>query len=499
MAGKQSKLHAVAKTPSGIPGLDQITNGGLPRGRCTLVAGGPGSGKTLVGMEFLLRGALDYGEPGVCMSFEEPAEDIAINMNSLGYDVPGLIKAKKLFIDYVHVERKEIEETGEYDLDGLFIRLQDAINRVGAKRVLLDTVEVLFSGLTDTSLLRAELRRLFRWLSDKGMTAVITGETGTQMFTRYGLEEYIADCVILLDHRVTEQVSTRRLRVLKYRGSAHGTNEYPFLVNEGGIAVVPITALGLTHAASRERLSSGIPELDGMLGQKGFYRGSSILITGTAGTGKSSFASYFANSACERGERCLYFAFEESPSQILRNMNSVGLNLERWIKKDLLRIHARRPTSTGLEGHLATMHQMVEEFKPSAVVVDPITNLISIGDVNAVKAMLTRLIDFLKMQEITAMFTNLSLEGLLEQTTIGISSLMDVWILLKDVEHGEERRRQLYLLKSRGMAHSNRMQEFWLSDQGISMAAPVPSLERESARTGRNHEKRKTSKAVLAS
>ncbi len=326
---------------------------------------------------------------------------------------------------------------------------------------------------------------------------MVTAETGTESFTRYGLEEYIADCVILLDHRVTEQVSTRRLRVLKYRGSAHGTNEYPFLLDEGGLAVVPITSIGLTHTASTERISSGIPGLDEMLGNRGFYRGSSILVSGTAGTGKSSFASYFANAACHRNERCLYFAFEESPSQILRNMNSVGLDLERWMKRDLLRIHARRPTSTGLEGHLATMHQMVEDFKPTTVVVDPITNLISVGDVNAVKAMLTRLIDLLKMHQITAFFTNLTMEGMLEQTSIGISSLMDVWILLKDVEHGEQRQRIIYLLKSRGMAHSNRMQEFWLSEHGITMAPPGDLLQLRNRRTGKPNEQGKNNKKAL--
>src|SRR5579872_4143699 len=364
--------HRLVKVPTGIAGLDQVTHGGFPKGRTALVCGGPGTGKTLLGLEFLVHGAQQFNEPGVCIAFEETAAELVTNMASLGYDLAALVRQHKMAIDYVHVDRKQIEETGEYDLEALFIRLRYAIDRVKAKRVMLDTLEVLFAGFKEEGIVRAELRRIFHWLKEAGVTAVITAETGSNALTRYGLEEYVADCVILLDHRVTEQVSTRRLRVMKYRGSAHGTNEYPFLVNEGGIAVVPITALGLTHAASRERLSSGIPELDGMLGQKGFYRGSSILITGTAGTGKSSFASYFANSACERGERCLYFAFEESPSQILRNMNSVGLNLERWIKKDLLRIHARRPTSTGLEGHLATMHQMVEEFKPSAVVVDPI-------------------------------------------------------------------------------------------------------------------------------
>lgn len=481
MAAKATPSRAVAKVPTGLSGLDQVLNGGVPRGRNTLIIGGPGSGKTLIGMEFLLRGARDFGEPGICMSFEETDQQLRANVASLGYNLDALVRARKLLVDYVYIERREIEETGEYDLEGLFIRLEHAIKRIKAKRILLDTIEVLFSGLGNEAILRAELRRLFRWLSNHGLTAMVTAERGDGALTRYGLEEYVADCVLLLDHRVNEQVSTRRLRVVKYRGSAHGTDEYPFLIDRSGISVFPITSVGLAHEAQSERISSGVSGLDKMLGNKGFYRGSSILMTGTAGTGKSSFASFFANSACARGERCLYFAFEESPSQILRNMRSVGLNLERWIKRGLLRIHAVRPTSTGLEGHLAAMHKLITDHKPSVVVVDPITNLISIGDPVAVKAMLTRMIDFLKMEGITGLFTNLTLEGAMEQTVIGISSLMDSWVLLRDVEQGEARRRVLYLLKSRGMAHSNRMVEFDLSERGITLHTDGLALQQRTS------------------
>ncbi|HET9836911.1 MAG TPA: circadian clock protein KaiC [Candidatus Angelobacter sp.] len=458
------------KVPTGIRGLDQVTHGGFPKGRTALVCGGPGTGKTLLGLEFLARGAMLYDEPGVCIALEETTEELVTNMASLGYDLPALIKAKKLAIDYVHIERKQIEETGEYDLEGLFIRLRAAIDSVKAKRVLLDTIEVLFLSLKNEGIVRAELRRLFHWLKDAGVTAVITAEVGDKMLTRYGLEEYVADCVIVLDHRVNEQISTRRLRVMKYRGSSHGTNEYPFLIDDSGISVVPITSLGLTHTASTERLSSGVPSLDEMLGGKGFFRGSSVLITGTAGTGKSSFAAAFASAACARGERALYFAYEESPSQILRNMNSVGINLERWIKRGLLNIHATRPTASGLESHLVSMYHDIQDFDPSIVIVDPITNLVSAGDLTAVKAMLTRLIDFLKLKHITALFTNLVFGLDIEETAIGISSLMDTWVVLRDVPHGRaERVRTLNLLKSRGMAHDTRMHTFALSAKGIDI------------------------------
>jgi circadian clock protein KaiC len=458
------------KVPTGIRGLDQVTHGGFPKGRTALVCGGPGAGKTLLGLEFLARGALLYNEPGVCIALEETAEELMTNMASLGYDLPALVKAKKLAIDYVHIERKQIEETGEYDLEGLFIRLRAAIDQVKAKRVLLDTIEVLFLSLKNEGIVRAELRRLFHWLKDAGVTAVITAEIGDKMLTRYGLEEYVADCVIMLDHRVKEQISTRRLRVMKYRGSSHGTNEYPFLIDDHGISVIPITSLGLTHTASTERISSGVPSLDTMLGAKGFFRGSSVLITGTAGTGKSSFAAAFASAACVRGERALYFAYEESPSQILRNMSSVGINLEKWIKRGLLKIHATRPTASGLEAHLATMYNEIQEFKPNIVIVDPITNLVAAGDLLSVKGMLTRLIDFLKLKHITAMFTNLVFHDSIEETAVGISSLMDSWLVLRDVSHGEaERVRTLNLLKSRGMAHDTRMHTFTLSAKGIDI------------------------------
>lgn len=460
---------ALEKVPTGIRGLDQVTHGGFPKGRTALVCGGPGAGKTLLGLEFLVRGAELYNEPGVCVAFEETVQELTTNMASLGHNLAALAKTKKLALDYVEVERKQIEETGEYNLDGLFVRLKQAIDEIKAKRVLLDTVELLFLGLKNEGVVRAELRRLFHWLKDAGVTAVVTAETGDRTLTRYGLEEYVADCVILLDHRVTEQVSTRRLRVVKYRGSSHGTNEYPFLMDEEGISVMPITSVGLTHGAPTERISSGVPGLDRMLGKEGFFRGCSILITGTAGTGKSSFSASFVNAACERGERALYFAFEESPSQILRNMSSVGMNLQRWMKSGLLKIHASRPTTTGLEAHLAQMYKEVEEFGPDVVVIDPITNLVSVGDQSQVKAMLTRLIDFLKIKGITAMFTNLVFGDEIEERAIGISSLMDSWLVLRDISNGADRIRTLNLLKCRGMAHDMRVHSFTLGEKGITI------------------------------
>ena len=474
---KSRAQEFVAKTPTGTEGLDAITRGGIPTGRNTLVCGGAGSGKTLFAMKYLLCGALQYDEPGLLVSFEETTEELAQNVASLGYDLPALMRKKMLSVDQIQVARHEFEETGEYDLSGLFVRMEHGIRSIGAKRVVLDTAEVLFSGLPNEAIVRAELRRLFRWLKSQGVTTIITAETGKGTLTRHGLEEYVADCVILLDHRVNEQLSTRRLRVVKYRGSAHGTNEYPFLLDESGLSVVPITSVGLNHLAKTDRVSSGVIGLDQMTGGKGFYRNSSILISGTAGTGKSSFAAHFVNAACARGECCMYFAFEESPSQIHRNMRSVGLNLERWIKKGLLKIVASRPTSTGLEGHLARMHRDIESFKPSIVVVDPITNLISAGEGGAVKSMLTRLIDYLKMENITALFTNLTVKGMIEETSIGISSLMDAWILLREMEifvrdatgDTPERQRAIHLLKSRGMAHSRKIEPFEIADDGIHM------------------------------
>src|SRR5512145_1009254 len=403
--------RALPKAPTGIAGLDEIMRGGLPKGRPTLVCGGAGCGKTLLAAEFLIRGATQFGEPGAFISFEETGEELAQNVRSLGFDLDELVEEKKLALDYVRVEPAEIVEAGEFDLEGLFVRLGLAIDSVGAKRIVLDTIESLFGGFSNEALLRSELRRLFRYLKDRGVTAVITGERGERTFTRQGLEEYVSDCVILLDHRVIEQVSTRRLRIVKYRGTTHGTNEYPFLIDENGFSVLPLTSLQLNHAASTERISSGIPRLDNMLGGEGYYRGSSVLISGTAGTGKTSLSAHFANATCARGERCLYLAFEESPAQLVRNMKSIGADLHPWIKKGLLRLEASRPTLLGMEAHLAVIHKMVNEFEPQVVILDPISNFSTAGTEADAQAMLLRLIDLLKSRQITAMFVHLTTGG----------------------------------------------------------------------------------------
>jgi len=464
-------LEPLQKSPTGIQGLDEITRGGLPKGRPTLFCGSAGCGKTLFATEFLVRGAMQYDEPGVFMSFEETGEELTKNVASLGFDLKNLIATKKLVIDHVQVDRSEIEETGEYDLEALFIRLGYAIDSIGAKRVVLDTLESLFAALPNEAILRAELRRLFGWLKTRGMTAVITAERGAGTLTRHGLEEYVSDCVILLDHRVTDLVSTRRLRVIKYRGSTHGTNEYPFLIDEQGISVLPITSIGLNHQVSNERVPSGIPRLDTMLGGEGFYRGSSILVSGTPGTGKSSMAAHFADASCSRGERCIYFSFEESEQQIIRNMRSIGIDLGRWVKRGLLRFHGSPPTAHGLEMHLVTMNKQIAEFRPSVAVVDPVTNLISTGTAKEVESTLTRLIDFLKGHGITLFFTSLTHGNFnLERSEVGMSSLMDTWILLRDIESNGERNRGIYIIKSRGMAHSNQIREFKLSDTGVHVS-----------------------------
>lgn len=473
---RRSSGHSVAaqtaleKCPTGIHGLDEITGGGLPKGRPTLVCGSAGCGKTMLAMEFLVRGIHEHGEPGVFMSFEETEEELAKNVRSLGFDLNDLERRKKLVLDYVRVERSEIEETGEYDLEGLFVRLNHAIDTVGAQRVVLDTIESLFSGLSNTAILRSELRRLFRWLKQKGVTAVITGERGEGTLTRQGIEEYVSDCVILLDHRVTEQVSTRRLRVVKYRGSTHGTNEYPFNITASGISVLPITSVGLDHQVTSERVSSGNPQLDRMLGGQGYYRGSTILVSGTAGTGKTSLAASFVEAACNRGEKCLYFAFEESPNQILRNMRSIGLDLEPHVRKGLLVFHASRSTFQGLELHLVEAHRLLEEHRPTIVVLDPVTNLLSAGAQPEVDGMLMRLVDYIKGRGVTAMLTALTRGSRgLEHTDVDISSLIDTWILLRDIESSGERNRGMYVLKSRGMAHSNQIREYHLTDHGMEL------------------------------
>jgi circadian clock protein KaiC len=464
------KRNTLPKAPTSIQGLDEITGGGLPKGRPTLVCGSAGCGKTLFAMEFLVRGAMKYNEPGVFVSFEESESELIANVASLGFDLPGMIADKKMWLEHIHVEKSEISQSGEYDLEGLFIRIHHAIESIKAKRVVLDTIESLFSGLPNPLILRAELRRLLHWLKRKGVTTIITAERGNGAFTREGLEEYVSDCVILLDHRVSDQSSIRRLRIVKYRGSTHGTNEYPFLIDEDGFSVLPVTSLGLNYSSSRERISTGIPRLDTMLSGKGYFRGSTVLVSGTAGTGKTSIASQFIEAACKRGERVLFFTYEESPAQLVRNMCSIGINLEPWVDKGLLHFHAVRPTLYGLETHLTTSIKLINEFKPAIVILDPI-NAFVVGDNQVeVKAMLLRLVDFLKLKKITAFFTSLTSAGdNMEMSDVYVSSLIDTWLLLRDIEIGGERNRGLYVLKSRGMEHSNQIREFKLTNRGIEL------------------------------
>ena len=466
------------KTRTGIVGLDEITGGGLPKGRPTLICGEAGSGKTLFSIEFIVRGATDFNEPGVFVAFEEKSEELAMNVTSLGYDLNKLIASKKIRIDHVHIDRSEIEETGEYDLEGLFIRLGHAIDSIGAKRVVLDTIENLFSGLSNEGILRAEIRRLFVWLKNKGVTAVITGERGEGKLTRQGLEEYVSDCVILLDHRIQNQISTRRLRVVKYRGSVHGTNEYPFLIDDDGISVMPVTSLKLECKVSSQRISSGIDTLDEMLGGKGFFKGSSILVSGTAGTGKTSISASFADATCKRNERCLFLAFEESPEQIMRNMRSIGMNLKQHVDKGLLKFHASRPTIYGLEMHLVVIYKLIKQFRPKAIVLDPITNLVTVGDVNEVKLILIRLIDFLQREQITVMFTALTFNNESNgQPDEGVSSLVDAWLKVRDIENNGERNRGIYIMKSRGMNNSNKVREFLITNKGVDLVDIVVGPE----------------------
>jgi circadian clock protein KaiC len=478
---------SLLKAPTGIAGLDEITEGGLPRGRPTLVCGAAGCGKTMLSAEFIVRGATEFGEPGIFMTFEENEQELVDNMQSLGFGLDKLRSQKKVLLDYVRVERSEIEETGDYDLEGLFIRLGHAIDSIGAKRVVLDTIEALFAGLPNEGILRAELRRLFRWLKDKGVTAVVTGERGENALTRYGLEEYVADCVILLDQRIVDQVSTRRLRVVKYRGSSHGTNEFPFLIGPKGLSVLPITSLRLDHEVSEKRVSTGIRGLDEMFDGKGVFSGSSVLVSGAPGTGKSSVAASFVDAACRRGERALLFAYEESQSQLLRNMRSIGLDLSPWVRKGLLQIHASRPTLHGLEQHLVHIYELVNEFKPSVVVVDPISNLSSNERDPSLKLTLMRLIDFLKLQGITALFTSLTADTTAAFATseVGVSSLMDSWLLLTNMAYNGERTRTLQVLKSRGMDHSNQVREFVFTDHGVDLVDVYLSGDRVLTGTAR--------------
>jgi circadian clock protein KaiC len=494
---KPGGLPTIGKAPTGIRGLDDVTQGGIPQGRPTLLCGSAGCGKTLFGMTFLYNGVVEYDEPGVFVAFEEQPEDLIKNVGSLNYDIEKLIAEKKLAIDHVEIERTKIDEAGEYDLEGLFIRLGFAIDSIGAKRVVVDTIETLFSGLENEQVLRSELRRLFEWLKSKGVTAIITAERGDGTLTRYGLEEYVADCVILLDNRVHDQLSTRRLRIVKYRGSAHGTNEYPFIIDEQGVTVMPITSSGLAHEASTERLPSGIPDLDRMLEGKGYFKGSSILVSGMAGSGKSTVAAHFANATCAAGHRCIYFAMEESPHQIVRNMQSVGLGLQKWVDRKLLRFSARRPSLFGVETHLAAMYRDVTDFDPTAVVIDPMSALLNAAATGDVHSMILRLVDFLKSRGVTALFTNLGVSSESVTTEIQISSLMDTWLLLYNRESNGEHNRQLYLLKSRGMAHSNQVREFILSSDGIRLRQPYVGPEGVLTGSARLAQEAKDKAAIL--
>ncbi len=458
------------KTPTGINGLDEITEGGLPKGRPTLICGSPGCGKTIFGMEFLVNGIMKFNEPGVFMSFEETAKDLAVNVQSLGFDLDKLIAQKKLRIDHVRVERSEIEETGEYDLEGLFIRLNYAIDSIGAKRVVLDTLETLFGGIENTAILRSEIRRLFHWLKEKGVTVIITGEQGENSLTRQGLEEYVSDCVILLDFRVINQLATRRLRIIKYRGSTHGTNEYPFLIDESGISVIPITSLKLDHSISKEIISTGVPQLDDFFAKGGIFAGCSILLTGSAGTAKTILASSFALESCKRQERTLYFSFEESEAQLLRNMSSVGINLTPFIKSKLLLVHSSRPSLTGLERHLLILHNLIDTHNPKTVIIDPISSLLSVGSVNEVKDILIRIIDILKTRKINAFFSSLTQAHKINEdiTVDAVSSLADIWIDTSyDELNSKDGLRDLRIIKARGMKHEMETQHFHVTSKGI--------------------------------
>jgi circadian clock protein KaiC len=464
--------QALQKAASGIAGLDELTGGGLPLGRATLVCGGPGCGKTLLATGFLVRGALDRNEAGVLISFDERVEDLDVNSRSLGYDLADLRQRGLLAVDFVHLDRDQIEESGVFDLEGLFIRIDLAVRTVDAKRVVLDTIDTLFAGLPNEAIVRSELRRLLGWLKDRGLTTVITAERGEKTFTRHGIEEYVSDCVILLDHRVSEQISTRRLRVVKYRGSTHGTNEYPFFIDHDGFSVLPVTSLGLDHVVSEERVPTGVVGLDEMLEGKGYFSGSSILVSGGPGSGKTSLGAHFVDAACARGERCLYFSFEESPRQLVRNMRSIGIDLQRWIDRGLLRCHSARPTQYGLETHLAVMHREIRNLEPAVVVVDPLSALLSGGDWSQVQTMVLRQVDHLKSIGATALFLNLQPETDYTRAAVNVSSLMDAWLIVSIQPHErEEESRTLQVVKSRGMAHPVHPYLMEITAQGVRVKA----------------------------
>ena len=495
-ANPASSHSPLKKCPTGIKGFDEITEGGLPRNRITLISGGPGSGKTLLGIDFLVNGVIDYKERGVFMSFEETEDELYQDVASLNMDLPGLVAKKEIRFEHVLLLRNDVHEKGEFNLEGLFIRLELAIDSIGAKRVVLDSIESLFAGITDAGVLRLEIKRLFRWLKEKQVTAIITGEQGENSFTRHGLEEFISDCIILLDNRVRKQVSTRRIRVIKYRGSAHGTNEYPFVIDKDGLSVIPITSAGLDHAGTDEKVSTGVASLDKLFAGGGYTKGSTVLVSGTAGTGKTSLAAAFIEESCKRGERCLYISYEESPGQLIQNMRSVGFDLGKWTKKGTLKIVSTRPAFFGLETHLLDLYKILADFKPTSVVIDPLTSLIGQADTSEIQSMLTRMIDALKSKGITGVFTSLVSSTAPNDTSgeIGVSSLIDTWIVVRELEENEGRRRTrgLYIVKSRGTGHSSDVQKMILSDDGIDLQ---PMDEDASSSPD---QKKKVGKSVIA-
>ena len=481
------------KCLTGIKGFDEITAGGLPKNRVTLISGGPGAGKTLLGIDFLVNGVTSYNERGVFMSFEETEAELYEDVASLNLDFHGLVLKKEIAFEYVLLDRSDIQGKGEFNLEGIFIRLELAIDAIGAKRVVLDSIESLFAGITDLGILRLEIKRLFRWLKQKQVTSIITGEQGKDSFTRHGLEEFVSDCIILLDNRVRQQISTRRIRVIKYRGSNHGTNEYPFVIDKDGLSVIPITSAGLDHPGSAEKVSTGVPTLDEMFAGGGYTRGSTVLVSGTAGTGKTSLAVAFAVERCKQGERCLYVSYEESPGQLVQNMRSVGFDLEKWTKKGLLKIVSTRPAFFGLEMHLLDLYKILAGFDPSAVVIDPLTSLIGQAEESEIQSMLTRMIDALKSKGITGVFTSLVSSSASNDTSgeIGVSSLIDTWIVVRELEEnmGNRRTRGLYIAKSRGTGHSNDIHKLVFSDDGIDlqpMADDATASPNQSKKVGKS-------------
>ena len=471
IAETELSITKLPKSLTGIQGLDDITYGGIPQNRPTLLVGSIGTGKTIFAMEYIINGITMFNEPGVFMTFEEQTDELQINVTSMGYNLSKLIADNKIYLEHLHIDHREIQATGKYDIEGLFIRIEMAIEKVKAKRIVLDALDTLFIGL-DSQILRSEIKRLFFWLKEKKVTAIITSEVGDIFLTRLGFEEVVADCVIELNNRLNNQISTRRLRIVKYRGSYHSTNEYPFMIDHKGITIFPIISEAPQIIVSNERISSGIKQIDEMLDGRGFYVGSSILVSGSAGTGKSSIAASFIKDVCEKKGTALYCAFEEAPNQIKRNMASIGIFLEPYEKSGNLHFYYSRPTLQTLELHFIAIKKLIKQINPSVVILDPITNLM-IENINSdIRTMLTRFVDYLKMEQITVLLTaTLTVSSLeLIQSNEGISSMVDTCIMIQEKNIIDSRRRTLYIMKSRGICNSKKEVEFIITSEGISIA-----------------------------